>query len=147
MKTGQTILFWVAMIIIAVLLWKMSNNPGPASPVSNGAELQTQIANRNIQSAQITVYPTRTLVIAEKRGATRFQTYISNEDAPKTIEDLEQIGSKVSLQGGAESQNNWQSFLIDGVPFILLLAAFFIMMRRMQTKNRRDGGQQRPIDV
>lgn len=149
MKRGpETILFWVAMIFIAVLLWKTSNNsPNPATPVSNIAELQKQIADKNIKSPRLTVYPSRTLVIADKRDSTHFQIYISNDDAPKIIEELEEGGLNVSLQGDTKSQNSWQSFLLDGVPFILLLGAFLLLMRQMQRKNRSESGKPRPIDV
>lgn len=147
MKRGQTILFWVAMIVVAVLLWKMSNSPSPAIPASNAAELQTQIANKSIQSAYINVYPTRTVVTAERRDSARFQASISNQDVPKVIQELEESGVSVSIQGGAEPQNDWQSFLIDGVPFILLVIAFIVFMQRMKAKARKDSDQPRPIDV
>lgn len=133
----RTILFWMAMMLLAVLLWKMASQPAShPTPSVNSEELQSQMESKNIRSAHLTVYQSRTLIDAEKRDSSaRFQTYVSNDQVPKIVRDLEENGVDVWIQGRQEPENNWVSFLIDGVPFLLLLVVFIIMMRRTRTSN------------
>jgi len=143
----RTVLFWMAMMLLAVLLWKMASQPAShPTPSVNSEELQSQIVAKNIRSAHLTVYQTRALIDAEKRdSSTRFQTYVSNDQVPKIVHDLEENGVDVWIQGGQEPENNWVSFLIDGVPFLLLLIVFIIMMRRMRTSSTSDSTPGRPL--
>lgn len=143
----RAILFWMAMMLLAVLLWKMASQPASHPDTSvNSGELQSQVAAKNIRSAHMTVYQTRTLIDAEKRDSSaRFQTYVSNDQVPKIVRDLEENGVDVWIQGGREPENNWISFLIDGVPFLLLLVVFTIMMRRMRASSTSNSAPGRPL--
>lgn len=145
----KTILFWAAMILLAVLLWKMASTPSPQPNRSfNSAELQSQIESKNIRSAHITVSRDRSLIDAERRDTpARFQIYVSNDFVPKLIQRLEESGADVSMQGGTEAGGGWGELLLDGVPFILLIVIFLVIMKQRQTRNRNDSAQARPIDV
>jgi ATP-dependent Zn protease len=146
--TARVILFWVAMIILAVLLWKLASNPKQQNQSFSSAELQTHIANKNIRSAHISIYHDRALINAERRDSpARFQTYVSNDFVPKIIRQLEENGADVWVQGGREPQSNRVSFLLDVVPFVFLIVAFVIVLRQRQARNGRQSGPARPIDV
>ena len=136
----RTILFWGAMTLLAILLWRMSNTSSHPSHSFNSSELQSQMESKDIRSAHLTVYQSRTLIDVEKReSSARFQTYVSNDQVPKIVHDFEESGVDVWIQGGQEPENNWVSFLIDGVPFLLLLVVFIIMIRRMRTGGTSGG--------
>jgi ATP-dependent Zn protease len=150
MSTARIALFWTAMILLAVLLWKMSSKPQrqQTNQSFTSTELQNQIDSKNIRSAHITVYHDRALVIVERRDTpARFQAYVSNDFVPKIIRQLEENGADVWVQGETETANNWAEFLFDGAPFILLLVLFIIVVRQKRTRTRGDAGRARPIDV
>lgn len=143
---ARVILVWVGMVLLGLLLWKMSNAPSHPSPSFNSSELQSQMESKNIRSAHLTVYPSRTHIDAEKRDSNaRFQAYVSNDQVPKIVRDLEENGVDVWIRGGQEPENNWVSFLIDGVPFLLLLVVFIVMMRRMRASNTSGSAPGRPL--
>jgi ATP-dependent Zn protease len=134
------------MVLLGLLLWKMSNAPSHPSPSFNSSELQSQMESKNIRSAHLTVYQSRTRIGAEKRDSSaRFQTYVSNDQVPEIVRDLEENSVDVWIQGGQEPEKNWVSLLIDGVPFLLLLVVFIIMMRRMRTSSTSLSAPGRPL--
>lgn len=135
---ARTVIFWAAVIFLAVLLWKMASPPSSKIAHFSSAELQSEIDKKNIRNAYVIVYPERTSIRAERKDPnSHFQAYVSNDIAPKIIAELQEMGADVSIQGSAEAQNNWTSFLLDGVPFLLLIAVFILMMKR---QGRRDLG-------
>lgn len=150
-STTKTILFWSAMILLAVLLWKMASTPSQQPPTQpfTSTELEAQINSKNIRSARITVYRDRSLIVAEKRDTpARFQTYVSNDFVPRAVQQLEENGADVWIQSAAAAENNWTELLVDVVPFILLILMFVFILKQRQTRSRRDPPPQgRPIDV
>jgi ATP-dependent Zn protease len=139
---AKTILFWTAMILLAVLLWKMSTvKPSPPQASLDDSQFQTQLDKKNIRSVHATVYQTRTLLIVESRdSAEKFQVYLSDDRLPKVIHDLEESGVDVWIEGGREQDNDWVSILFDAVPFIILLTVFLVILRRTRMNKTKDSG-------
>ncbi|HEV2297851.1 MAG TPA: ATP-dependent metallopeptidase FtsH/Yme1/Tma family protein [Candidatus Acidoferrales bacterium] len=143
---AKTFLFWMAMILLAVLLWKMSSVKSPPPRTSlNDSQFQAQLDKKNIRSVHATVYQTRTLFIFERRDSEeRFQAYVSNDHLPKIIHDLQDSGADVWVEGGREQDNDWVSILLDAVPFIILLFVFLVILRRTRMSKARDLGPGQP---
>lgn len=132
----RTVLFWATMIFLAVLLWKVASPPSSKMAHFSSAELQSEIDKKNIRSAYIIIFPERTSVRAERKNSSSvFQAYVSNDITPKIIAELQGMGADVSIRGSADAQNNWISFLLDGVPFIFLIAVFILMMKRQRQRD------------
>lgn len=111
-----SVLFWAGMVLLGLLLWKMPNAPSHPSSSFDRSELQSQM-----------------------------ETYVSNDQVPKIVRDLEESGVDVWIRGGQQPENNRVSFPMDGVLFLLLQVVFIIMMRRMRTSSTSLSAPGRPL--
>src|SRR5690348_3511985 len=123
----------MAMILLAVLLWRMASTGGQTAreQTPSYTDFQTQVQKGNVSEATIML----SSVSAEVDGQFREPKDKFRVTVPKeTLNDLtkELQAKNVDVNIKTVSDNNWMTFLIDGVPFILLLVIFLIMMRQMQ---------------
>src|SRR5579863_4151094 len=121
------------MILLAFLLWRMASTGGQTAreQTPSYTDFQTQVQKGNVSEATIML----SSVSAEIDGEFREPKEKFHVTEPKeTLSDLtkELEAKNVDVNIKTVSENNWVNFLIDGVPFILLLVVFLIMMRQMQ---------------
>ncbi|MGB7229078.1 MAG: ATP-dependent metallopeptidase FtsH/Yme1/Tma family protein, partial [Candidatus Acidiferrales bacterium] len=133
-STVKTILFWMAMILLAVLLWKMASTGGQTAreQTPSYTDFQAQVEKGNVSDATIMLSAVSAEVDGEFREpkVTKFRVTVPNATLNDLTKELEAKNVDVNIK--PVSDNNWMNFLIDGVPFILLLVVFLIMMRQMQ---------------
>jgi cell division protease FtsH len=132
-STVKTILFWMAMILLAVLLWRMASTGGQTTreQTPSYTDFQDQVQKGNVSEATIMLSAVSAEVDGEFRDPkTKFRVTVPKETLNDLTKELEAKNVDVNIK--TVSDNNWMSFLIDGVPFILLLVVFLIMMRQMQ---------------
>ena len=122
------------MILLAVLLWKMASTGGQTAreQTPSYTEFQAQVQKGNVSDATIMLSAVSAEVDGEFRDpkVTKFRVTVPKETLSDLTKELE--AKNVDLNIKTVSDNNWMNFLIDGVPFILLLVVFLIMMRQMQ---------------
>jgi cell division protease FtsH len=123
----------MAMILLAVLLWKMASTGGQSTreQTPSYTDFQDQVQKGNVSEATIMLSSVSAEVDGEFRDPKmKFRVTVPNA----TLNDLtKELASKnVDINVKTVSDNNWVNFLIDGVPFILLVVIFLIMMRQMQ---------------
>lgn len=132
-STVKTILFWMAMILLAVLLWKMASTGGQNARESTPSytDFQSQVQKGNVSEATITLDAVSAEVDGEFREPkTKFRVTVPKETLSDLTKELESKNVDVNIKEVRD--NTWMTFLIDGVPFILLIVIFLIMMRQMQ---------------
>ncbi|MFZ0639597.1 MAG: ATP-dependent zinc metalloprotease FtsH [Candidatus Acidiferrales bacterium] len=133
-STVKTILFWMAMILLAVLLWKMASTGGQTAreQTPSYTDFQAQVEKGNVSEATIMLSAVSAEVDGEFREPKieKFRVTVPKETLSDLTKELEAKNVEVNIK--PVSDNNWMNFLIDGVPFILLLVVFLIMMRQMQ---------------
>ena len=133
-STVKTILFWMAMILLAVLLWRMASTGGQTArdQTPSYTDFQTQVQKGNVSEATIMLSPVSAEVDGEFRDPkAKFRVTVPKETLSDLTKELQDKNVEVNIK---EVRNNdWVSFLIDGVPFLLLLVVFLIMMRQMQS--------------
>ncbi|HVB35977.1 MAG TPA: ATP-dependent zinc metalloprotease FtsH [Candidatus Acidoferrales bacterium] len=133
-STVKTILFWMAMILLAVLLWRMASTGGQTArdQTPSYTDFQAQVEKGNVSEATIMLSPVSAEVDGEFRDPkTKFRVTVPKETLSDLTKELQAKNVEVNIK---EVRNNdWVSFLIDGVPFLLLLVVFLIMMRQMQS--------------
>ncbi|HKF51965.1 MAG TPA: ATP-dependent zinc metalloprotease FtsH [Candidatus Acidoferrales bacterium] len=132
-STVKTILFWMAMILLAVLLWKMASQGGQTARESTPSytDFQAQVEKGNVSDATILLSSVSAEVDGEFREPkTKFRVTVPNG----TLNDLtKELASKnVDVNIKTVSDNTWINVLIDVSPFVLLLVIFLFMMRQMQ---------------
>ncbi|MHB8411102.1 MAG: ATP-dependent zinc metalloprotease FtsH [Candidatus Acidiferrales bacterium] len=133
-STVKTILFWMAMILLAVLLWRMASTGGQTArdQTPSYTDFQAQVQKGNVSEATIMLSPVSAEVDGEFRDPkAKFRVTVPKETLSDLTKELQDKNVEVNIK---EVRNNdWVSFLIDGVPFLLLLVVFLIMMRQMQS--------------
>jgi cell division protease FtsH len=123
----------MAMILLAVLLWRMASTGGQTTreQTPSYTDFQDQVQKGNVSEATIMLSAVSAEVDGEFRDPkTKFRVTVPKETLNDLTKELEAKNVDVNIK--TVSDNNWMSFLIDGVPFILLLVVFLIMMRQMQ---------------
>jgi len=132
-STVKTVLFWVAMILLAFLLWRMASTGGQTAreQTPSYTDFQTQVQKGNVSEATIMLSSVSAEIDGEFREPKeKFHVTVPKETLSDLTKELEAKNVDVNIK--TVSENNWVNFLIDGVPFILLLVVFLIMMRQMQ---------------
>ncbi|MGH9710821.1 MAG: ATP-dependent metallopeptidase FtsH/Yme1/Tma family protein, partial [Candidatus Acidiferrales bacterium] len=127
-STVKTILFWMAMIVLAVLLWRMASTGSQTArdQTPSYTDFQAQVQKGNVSEATIMLSPVSAEVDGEFREPkTKFRVTVPKETLSDLTKELQAKNVEVNIK---EVRNNdWVSFLIDGVPFLLLLVVFLIM--------------------
>jgi cell division protease FtsH len=133
-STTRTILFWVLMIALAAVLWKMSSKsrpPGNAASASSMSysDFMAQVDKNNIASAKLLESPST----AEIRGQLReppqsFRVTVPKEMIPSLTERLRKQGVPIEVSTANEAGRS--NLILNVVPFIVLLAIWLSMMAR-----------------
>ncbi len=122
------------MILLAVLLWRMASTGGQTArdQTPSYTDFQAQVDKGNVSEVTIMLSPVSAEVDGEFRDPkTKFRVTVPKETLSDLTKELQAKNVEVNIK---EVRNNdWVSFLIDGVPFLLLLVVFLIMMRQMQS--------------
>lgn len=136
-RTGRSVLFWLIMILLAVVLWKMASprQASKGSKLSYSAFL-SQVDNKNVR--QVIVYPAQNT--AEVRGRLKdsggaFYTTIPAESLPALTSKLRSQGVEVEIS--RESKRGWLSSPADALPLILLAVLWMLVMLRKGRRGRQ----------
>ena len=132
-STVKTVLFWMAMILLAVLLWKMASTGGQSArnETPSYTDFLAAVDKGNVSDVTINLSPVSAEVDGEFRDPkAKFQVTIPKETLNDLIKNLESKGAVVNVK--EVQTKDWPSLLIDAVPFVLLLVIFIFIMRQMQ---------------
>jgi cell division protease FtsH len=130
----RTVLFWLMMVALAAVLWKMASNDrrsGPSEPSSSisYSDFMAQVDKNNVASIRLLESPATAEVEGQLREPReRFRTTIPKETIPTLTERLRKQGVPVEV-----SEDNRVSFprlLVNMLPFLLILGLWIFMIRR-----------------
>lgn len=135
-KVPKTVLFWCAVILVAVFLWQMVSIPSNSVEEMRYSEFLDQVQKNNIRQLAINVSQNT----SEGRGQLRdsakpFRVTIPNATLPTVTETLHKNG--VELAVADRPRNDWLAFLLNATPLLLLVGFWIFMMR--QLRSRRGG--------
>jgi cell division protease FtsH len=132
-STVRTILFWLLMILLAVVLWRMASTGG-TSPHEEDLGYTGFVAKAQGGDVKdVTIYLSQNS--AEIQGTTRENTKFKGVTIANTaIPDITKMLTEknVPYLYREVKDANWVSFLVNLAPFVLLLAFWIFMMRQMQ---------------
>jgi len=128
-STARTILFWVALLVTAVVLYQVvQHSTGESESDYTYTEFIREVEAGNI--ARVTIAD------LEVRGETRgnpprnFTSYLPIED-PGVLEVLR--ARNVEVTGEPSNPSPWLTTLIGYAPFLLLIGFWIFFMRQMQS--------------
>ncbi len=133
-SAGRAILFWLIMVLLAVVLWKMASAGTQASRdiTPNYTDFTAQLQKGNIKD--VTIYLSQNT--AEIRGDYREPAeHFRGVTVPNTIlsditSQLQQKGATIDIK--EVRTGDWVNMLINVLPLLLLVALWIFMMRQMQ---------------
>ncbi|MGA2846743.1 MAG: ATP-dependent metallopeptidase FtsH/Yme1/Tma family protein, partial [Candidatus Acidiferrales bacterium] len=133
-STVRTILFWLLMILLAVVLWKMASTGGQAAKDEepNYTTFLANVQAGKVKDVTIYLAPNSAEIQGEYRDSTaKFKgVTIANTAIPDVTKALQDHNV---LYNYKEVKNaDWMTFLFNFAPLILLVLFWVFMMKQMQ---------------
>jgi cell division protease FtsH len=136
MNSPKTILFWMFIILVGVVFWRMVANPRSSDAERpTFSDFMKQVDQDNVRD--ITIYPAQNSYDVEgewREPSRRFRLTIIKESASDLIKELREKGVPINVQ--ELSRPDWINFLLTAAPLFLLVGFWIIMMRQMQAKGK-----------
>ena len=132
-STLKTIMFWLFIIMLAVLLWTLVSKSGQSAREEEPSysEFMAQVDRGNVKDVVLYLSPNSYEIEGEWREPSKkFRTTIFKESAPdlaKTLRD-----KQVLITVKEVNRADWVTFLLNAAPLFLLVAFWIFMMRQMQ---------------
>ncbi len=132
-STAKTILFWMFIILLGVVLWRMVSASGQSAREQEliYGEFLAQVDKGNVKDATLYLSPNSYEVQGELREPnTKFRVTIFKESAPDLVKELREKNVRLSVK--EVSRGDWITFLLNAAPLFLLVGFWIFMMRQMQ---------------
>ncbi|HWT88455.1 MAG TPA: ATP-dependent zinc metalloprotease FtsH [Candidatus Angelobacter sp.] len=133
-STAKTILFWLAIVLLGVMLWQLVSKNGQAAREQTPAysEFMAKVDEGAIKEVTIYLAPNAYEIQGEYKVPpdTKFRTTIAKEDLPVVSKSLRDKGLKISVK--EVHSNDWLILLVNAAPLLLLAGFVFFLMRQMQ---------------
>ena len=125
-STVKTLLFWIVLIITAVLLWQVVQRTQTKSEQDRSfSEFMNEVESGHVDSVEIM----GSEVKGKLKDSNAFKTTVP--DYPELIKILRE--KNVSIKVKEPSQSPWLAALISWAPFVLLIGFWIFFMRQMQS--------------
>ncbi|HEV2195168.1 MAG TPA: ATP-dependent zinc metalloprotease FtsH [Candidatus Acidoferrum sp.] len=133
-STVKTILFWMSIVLLGVMLWKLvSANGGQAREEQPSySEFMAKVEAGDVK--EVTMYLGQVSYDLQgeyKNPANRkFQVTIAKEDAPNVEKELRDKAVQIKVKEVRSA--DWVLLLLNGLPLLLLVGFCLFLMRQMQ---------------
>jgi cell division protease FtsH len=132
-STVKTVLFWMFIILLGVVLWKMVSASGQSAKDDEPSysEFMAQVDKGNVKDVTISLSPTSYDVDGEWRDPDKkFHVTIFKEATTDLTKELQDKGVAITVKEA--NRADWVSFLLNAAPLIVLVAVLIFIMRQMQ---------------
>ena len=137
---SKTILFWAAIIILGVFLWRLTTSNRDASTLSlSYSDFLAHVEKGNIKEITLDIRGDVVRVYGMLRQPPQaFRSTIPRDSIPQLTQQLREKGSSVTVASSTKS--DWMTFLMNAVPLFLLVGFVIFMMRQAKKGKKSDGG-------
>ncbi|HWF37513.1 MAG TPA: ATP-dependent zinc metalloprotease FtsH [Candidatus Acidoferrales bacterium] len=132
-STVRTILFWLLMILLAVVLWKMASTGGPSAHEDEPSytNFLAKVESGNVKDVTIYLSPNSAELQGEYRDGSKFRgVTIANTAIPDVTKAF--ADEHVLYNYKEVKDANWVNLLFNFGPLILLVFFWIFMMKQMQ---------------
>ena len=132
-STVRTVLFWLLMVVLAAVLWKMASQGGPATHEDEPTytNFLNKVEGGSVKDVTIQLSANSAEIQGEYRDGSKFKgVTIANSAIPDITKELQDKGVLFNYKEPKDS--NWLTLIINLSPFIVILAIWIFMMRQMQ---------------
>src|ERR1700680_2419769 len=132
-STAKTILFWMFIILLCVVLWRMVSASGQSARQEEPSysEFMSQVDRGNVKEVTLYLSPNSYEIEGEWREpAKKFRVTVFKESAPDLTKELRDKGVLINVK--EVTRADWINFLLTAAPLFLLVGFWIVMMRQMQ---------------
>jgi cell division protease FtsH len=132
-STVRTILFWLLMILLAVVLWRMASTGGQSAHDDEPqyTNFLAKVQNNSVKDVTIYLSPNSAELQGEYREGGKFRgVTVANTAIPDVTKALQDHNVLYNFK---EVKNaDWLTFLVNFGPLLLLVLFWVFMMKQMQ---------------
>jgi cell division protease FtsH len=127
-STLKSLVFWLALVVVAVAVWNFSARLGPRETTVQFSEFMTNVDSQKVDKVTITGQDVTGTLKSDQEHP--FHTY-----APAQYEGLVNylISKGVTVNAKEPTQSPWASLLYSWAPILLLIGFWIFFMRQMQS--------------
>src|SRR6202166_953583 len=129
----KTVMFWLFIIMLAVLLWTLVSKSGQGAREEEPSysEFMAQVDRGNVKEVTLYLAPNSYDVEGEWREPSKkFRLTVFKESAPDLTKELRD--KQVLINVKEVNKADWLTLLINFAPLALLIAFWIFMMKQMQ---------------
>jgi len=134
-STAKTILFWISIVFLGVMLWKLvSANGSQAREDTPGyTEFMAKVEAGDVKEVTLYLSPNSYEVQGEylRPPNRKFTVTVFKEAAPDLVKELKDKGAVIKGMKEVRS-GDWILILLNAAPLILLVGFCLFLMRQMQ---------------
>ncbi len=133
-STAKTILFWLSIVLLGVMLWRLVSANGQAAreDTPSYSEFMAHVDQGDIKEVTLYLSPNSYELQGEyvKPPTKKFHTTIFKEDAPNLSKVLRE--KQVLINVKEVRSGDWLIILLNALPLLLLVGFCLFLMRQMQ---------------
>src|SRR5271169_1768907 len=134
-STAKTILFWISIVFLGVMLWKLvsANGSQAREQTPSYTEFMAKVDAGDVKEVTLYLSPNSYEIQGEYlRPANRkFTVTVFKEAAPDLVKELKDKGAVIKSMKEVRS-GDWILILLNAAPLILLVGFCLFLMRQMQ---------------
>jgi len=134
-STAKTILFWISIVFLGVMLWKLvsANGSQAHEQQPSYSEFMAKVDAGDIKEVTLYLSPNSYEVQGEylRPANTKFVVTVFKEAAPDLVKQLKDKGAMIKGMKEVRS-GDWILILLNAAPLILLVGFCLFLMRQMQ---------------
>jgi cell division protease FtsH len=134
-STAKTILFWISIVFLGVMLWKLvsANGSQAREQQPSYSEFMAKVDAGDIKEVTLYLSPNSYEVQGEylRPANTKFVVTVFKEAAPDLVKQLKDKGAMIKGMKEVRS-GDWILILLNAAPLILLVGFCLFLMRQMQ---------------
>jgi cell division protease FtsH len=131
-STLKSLLFWMVLVVVAVLIWNFSNQFSRGPKAITFTEFLQKVDEKQVAEVEITGNDIQgRYVTTDSAGNDQFRTY-----APAQFQEL--VGTKLAekvpiIRGKDPAASPWANLLYYWAPILLMIGFWIFIMRQMQS--------------
>ncbi len=133
-STAKTVLFWISIVFLGVMLWRLVSNSTQATHEDNPSysEFVSKVDEGDVKEVTMYLSPNSYELQGEysKPANHKFHVTVPKENAPELTKLLHDKTVQMNVKEVRSS--DWVLILLNALPLLLLAGFVFFLMRQMQ---------------
>ena len=138
-STAKTILFWISIVFLGVMLWKLvsANGQQAREDTPSYSEFMAKVDEGDVKEVTMYLSPNSYELQGEyvRPANHKFRVTVPKENSPEITKNLRDKAVQLSVK--EVRSGDWVLILLNALPLLLLAGFVFFLMRQMQAAGTR----------